>query len=330
MYLFPALCFEGIFTRRDGLSQEPTPPLGRRREERIPSARGLDVTTRRAKSSKSLTWILMNPVTIERRSVMTKLRGILAVLPGLLVLLAGPATAGDKIQQTFNVPAQFVANVQTTNCTAAPGPQVTLAGNLTVSPLNVGVIFSKMQNSSPQGSVEVAKMVVPANAPPTIAPEQSVVGVMSNNPYLWLQLTDDKGRALTSEIFLGRCDQGSFSPTINLMLPSSVTGSVAANSCTDTAGPIVTLSGQVETGAIHGKVIFRNSSDIGVGALKPSEASIDVLLLASGPAFQLPQDPAQAGTGGNPIVSTQFRQSDGSAIGAEQNLGRCTSIVNGK
>ena len=77
-------------------------------------------------------------------------------------------------------------------------------------------------------------------------------------------------------------------------------------------------------------MIFRNSTDLGVGALRPGEASIDVLLLASGPAFQLPQDPAQAGTGGNPIISTQFRQSDGSAIGVEQNLGRCTALVNGK
>src|SRR5262244_2731233 len=100
---------------------------------------------------------------------MTRTRGILALLgAGLLVLTTGEATAKDRIQQTIKVPAQFAATIQTSQCSAIPGPQVTLAGSLTVSPLDVHVIFSHlMQSNDPQASVDVAKTVIPANAPPT-------------------------------------------------------------------------------------------------------------------------------------------------------------------
>ena len=261
---------------------------------------------------------------------MTKVRSILTILPGLLVILAGPVAAREKIQQSLNVPAQFSASIQAAQCTSSPGPQITLAGSLMINPLNVGVIFSHVQGSGNQQGVEVAKMVIPPNAPPTAAPQQSVVGALSSNPFLWLQLTDAKGQALTSEVFLGRCDQGMFNPMINLSLPSTVTGTVSADSCDASTGPVVTLDGQLETSPIHAKVIFRSSNDLGVGALRPAESSIDVLILPQGPSFLLPQDQSLAGTGGNPIVSTQFKLGDGTAIGIEQNYGRCSTIVNVK
>src|SRR5262249_33769916 len=170
------------------------------------------------------------------------------------------------------------------------GPEIMLAGSLTVAPVNVGVIFSHFQGSGNQSGVEVAKMVIPPNAPPTAAPQQSVVGAMSSNPFLWLQLTDEKGKALTSEVFLGRCDQGTFNPMINLTLPATVSGTVAADSCDASTGPVVALDGQLETSPIHAKVIFRSSDQIGVGPLRPAESSIDVVILGQGPTFLLPQD----------------------------------------
>src|SRR4029450_5380386 len=130
----------------------------------------------------------------RRRNSMTRQRSILsimALLAAVLLVLTGEAAAKDRIQQTFDVPAQFTAMVQTSGCSATPGPQVTLAGSLVISPVDLDVIFSHPQHSGdPQSSVEVRKTVVPPNAPPTAAPQQSVVGPMGGNPFLWLQLTD--------------------------------------------------------------------------------------------------------------------------------------------
>ena len=188
---------------------------------------------------------------------MTRQRSILsivALLAAVLLVLTGEAAAKDRIQQTFDVPAQFAASIQTSGCTAAPGPQVTLAGSLAISPIDLDVIFSKPQKSGdPQSSVEVRKVVVPANAPPTAAPQQSVVGPMGGNPFLWIQLTDSKGRPLTSEVFLGRCDQGQFSPTIDLALRTEAIGQVSADSCDVSSGPVISLDGQLQTDAIHGR-----------------------------------------------------------------------------
>jgi hypothetical protein len=258
---------------------------------------------------------------------MTKPRHLLALAAAGLLVFTGEAVAKDQIHQTLDVPAQFAATIQTADCTAMPGPRVTLSGNLTLSPVDIDVIFSHvMHQPDPQSSVNVLKAVVPANTPPTAAPEQSVVGAMANNPFLWLQLYDSKGRPLTSEVFLGRCDQGTFTPTINLALPSESTASVSADSCDAATGPKVSLDGQFTTSPIVGKVIFRNSDQLGVGGPKPAEVSLNVLIVAAGPTFQLPES-AVAGTGGNPIISTQYRLSDGTAIGIEQNLGRCSAIV---
>ena len=259
---------------------------------------------------------------------MTRQRSTLALLVAVLLVLTGEAAANDRIQQSFAVPAQFTAMIQTTECNATPGPRVNLAGNLVISPVDLDVIFSHPQRSNdPQASVEVRRAVVPPNAPPTAAPQQSIVGPMGNNPFLWLQLTDSKGRALTSEVFLGRCDQGQFSPTIDLALQAQATGEVTAGSCDASTGPVVMLNGQLEMESIHGKVIFRSSNEVGIGGPRPPEAAIDVLILASGPTFLLPQDSAQAGTGGNPLISTQYRLGNGTTIGVEEKLGRCSAIV---
>jgi hypothetical protein len=278
--------------------------------------------TNRSRSNRFMT-------NTKRRNSMTRQRSILALLVAVLLVLTGEATAKDRIQQSFDVPAQFTATIQTSECTATPGPRVNLAGSLVISPVDIEVIFSHPQHmNDPQSSVEVRRAVVPPNAPPTAAPQQSIVGPMGNNPFLWLQLTDSKGRPLTSEVFLGRCDQGQFSPTVDLLLPTEAFADVSADSCNVSSGPVISLNGQMQTAPIHGKVIFRNSNEIGLGGPRPGEAAIDVVFMAAGPAFLLPQDSAQAGTGGNPLISTQYRLGTGVAIGIEEKLGRCSAIVN--
>jgi len=259
---------------------------------------------------------------------MTRQRYLAGAIVTALLATTGQAVAKDRIQQSIDIPAQFAATIQTMDCNATPGPRVTLEGSLSVAPLDLDVIFSHLIGApDPQSSVSVRKTVVPPNAPPTPAPQQAIVGAMGGNPFLWLQLTDSKGKPLTSEIFLGRCDQGQFQQTIEFSLPSETSAGVSATSCEESTGPVISLDGQIESSPVHGKVIFRNTDGVGIGGPKPNEVAIDVVLMSSGPKFQLPIDEVQAGTGGNPLISTQYRLGTGMSIGVEEKLGRCTALV---
>lgn len=255
---------------------------------------------------------------------MTRTRIALSLLAALPLALSVEAAPVKQVNQTFDLPATFAATIQTSACSTLPGPQVQLQGTLTPAPLDIDVIFSHVQGApDPQASVAVSRDVVPQDAP-VISPSQSVQSAMGGNPYLWLQLTDSKGRALTSEIFLGRCDEGTFSPTIELVVPSKALADVSATSCEVASGPVVGFDGQVEMSPLHANLIFRSSP---TSPNKP-QAEIELVILPTGPAFQFPQTDVQAGVGGNPLISTQFRLEGGAAIGNENSLGRCKAIEN--
>jgi len=49
-------------------------------------------------------------------------------------------------------------------------------------------------------------------------------------------------------------------------------------------------------------------------------------LIASNSFVQFPKQPVLGGVGGNPWISVQFLQGDGSAIGSEELLGRCVQL----
>lgn len=259
---------------------------------------------------------------------MNKPRSLLVGLAVVLIALTGQTVAKDRIQQTFEVPAQLMATIQSTDCSVTPGPKVTLQGNLTVSPIDIEVSFSHLIGAAdPQSEVTAKKAVVPANADPTTTPQQSITGAFGGDPYLWLQLTDPKGRPLTSEVFLGRCSEGQFQRTIQLSLPASAFADVSAGDCESSAGPVVALDGRLETSSLHGKVIFRSSNTVGGGGPRPAEAAIEMMILPTGPAFQLSPEVLQGGTGGNPLIGARYRLGSGVAIGNEERLGRCSAIV---
>ena len=240
------------------------------------------------------------------------------------VAFGSVAFAGSQYKQKLDLPAQFVASVQATACTTAPGPQVTIGGELNMSGLDVDMEFSNPQGE-PGGPVTVARAVVPPDQPMTVT-QQSVTGAVPNNPYIWLQLTDSKGKALTSEIFLGRCDEGQLSANIDFLIPGEALADVTATDCEATTGAAVALDGAVELTSLSGKLIFR--SDLATPGSKPADAAIELVVLPTSPSFAFPQEAVQAGVGGNPQVSAQLRRDNGEAIGPQKRFGRCSAIAN--
>src|SRR5262249_40743070 len=129
-------------------------------------------------------------------------KGILATaFAAGMLLVVGDLQAADQVHKDFTIPATFAATIATSACGASPGPQVTVQGTLTPVGLNAEVIFTTGAPGHEE-KTPVSQEVFPANQAIGI-PQQSVVGPVTENPFIWLQLTDEKGRPLTSEIFLG-------------------------------------------------------------------------------------------------------------------------------
>jgi hypothetical protein len=251
----------------------------------------------------------------------------LAVVTAIsLVGSLGDARAADQVRKNFDLPATLTATLEATACSGAPGPQVSLQGNLVLAGLNVEVVF---RNPGPQVGNEpivIEQAVVPPGQPHN-TPGQSIVGAVSNNPYMWLQILDSKGRSLTSEMFLGRCDQGTFTISPEFAVPAEATADVIASDCATPPGPSVILDGLTAIGPFSGKVIFRSALPENAPHGKINQSVSEIAIQPTAITYPFSTQPASAGSGENSLVSVQFRMQDGGPVGTEARLGRCTSLV---
>src|ERR1044072_6892814 len=128
---------------------------------------------------------------------------------------------------------------------------------------------------------------------------------VGGNPWISIQLVDTNGQALSGEVPLGRCVQGSFAPSIDFS--ASVVGQalVEALDCTNNPGPFINVSGSMSVSpGIKARIIFRNQR--APGAPHGAVAVADVSLLSNGFAFSSPKQPVLGGVGGNPWISVRF------------------------
>ena len=252
----------------------------------------------------------------------------LAVLVVASVLgIHGNALAADQIHRSFDLPAALSLSIQTTACAGTPGPQVSLQGDLTLTGLNASVIF---RNTGPQVSQEpfsVNQVIVPADQKVS-TPAQSITGGLGNNPYIWLQVADSKGRPLTGEIFLGRCDQGTFTPAVNIAVPADATGTIVASGCGGASGPTVTLDGGTELSPLMANLIFRSADPASTPKGKIDQVVNQAMIFPAGQSYPLPTQPIVANSAANPLVSMQFSLEGGATVGSEVRFGRCSTIAN--
>ena len=237
----------------------------------------------------------------------------------------GTAQAGDRIHREFDIPATLSASIQATACGGAPGPQVSVQADLTLSGLNAEVIFRNTGPKISQQPIVLEQVVVPPDQQVS-TPAQSIVGGIGSNPYIWLQILDAKGRPLTSEMFLGRCDQGTFTVTPNFAVPATAIADVTATSCGASQGPAVTLDGATEITGLTGRLIFRSSNAF-QPAGKTDQSVSELVIMPAGQSFAFPAQPVIGNSNTNPQVGVQFRQADGIAVGSEVRLGLCSSLT---
>lgn len=266
----------------------------------------------------------MNPnvITQVRRSF------ILGALAGLA--MAVPALAQKEVTKTFVMPVHVQAAVNMSGCENSPGPQITLDGSVKLGGVTVQLTFRNNVKGTHTYTAEksVDVVAVPAGGSLEI-PKQPVLGGVGGNPFIWVQMVDGNGGALSGEIFLGRCVQGPFK--IDASLPAQVVAAAefAALDCSNNPGPYITVEGGMGfTKGIKARFIFRNN-DNPVGGPHQADRFADVSIIPAGMTLQFPKQPVLGGVGGNPWIYASFEQGDGTAIGKEVLLGRCVQLAPG-
>lgn len=278
------------------------------------------------------------------RSVWTSL----AVLAGGLVVGAcsdrpladhahdplGPSPIGfagtpQTVTTDFQMPVLAAVSATTSGCSNAPGPWITLDGQLALGGLGVELIFRNNQKGTHEHTEESAVdvVVVPVGESVTI-PKQPVEGGVGGNPYIWIQFVDGNGAALTDEIFLGRCVQGFFDVSADFSSLASALANVTVEECSNSPGPVISLDGEMRVASgVDARIIFRNS-DNPVGGPHEAEEETDVriVIVPPGDTIQFPKQPVHGGVGGNPWIYAQFLQGNGDPIGDDTLIGRCVQL----
>jgi hypothetical protein len=254
------------------------------------------------------------------------------LIASLVIGLASafPAHAQKQVAKTFNMPVHVQAAIGLSGCENAPGPEITLDGNVELGGMIVEMIFrNNVKGTHTYTDESKTDVVVVPQGGSLEIPKQPVLGGVGGNPFIWIQLIDASGNALSDEIYLGRCVQGSFNVDANLPAQVAAVADFSALDCSNNTGPYITVEGNMGfTKGINARFIFRNN-DNPVGGPHEAIRYADVAIIPAGLTLQFPKQPVLGGVGGNPLIYTLFEQGDGTAIGNEVLLGRCVQLQPG-
>jgi hypothetical protein len=244
--------------------------------------------------------------------------------------LAWSAQAQVQVANSFTMPVGIKAAVALSGCNNSPGPQITLSGAVTLGGLKANMIF---RNNAIGTHTLVIQNVVAAVAVPAgdtiVIPKQPVLGGVGGNPWIWVQMMDDTDAPLTSQVFLGRCVQGPFNVDAAVSAEVTLAATFTATDCANNPGPYIYMDGAMNFAhGLKARFTFANA-DNPVGGPHEAVATTDVTLISRGFSVQFPKQPVLGGVGGNPWISVQFEQADGTAIGNEDLLGRCVQLARG-
>jgi len=219
------------------------------------------------------------------------------------------------------MPVHVTANINETGCDNSPGPQITLEGTIALGGLQVQLLFENNVKGTHQTVVTFEKTVelVPVGQE-IVIPKQPVLGGVGGNPYIWLQFYNANGD-LGAPIFLGRCVQG-LSIGQDFLNSALIASLVTASDCSNNPGPTITFSGGLNLSGLNARFIFSNN----VKGTHTAYATADVTIIPEGTSVQIPKQPVDGGSGGNPLIFIQFLQGDGTPIGDQLFLGRCVQI----
>ena len=248
-----------------------------------------------------------------------KLTSLLASIS--LALCTVSAQAQVTLTKKFDLPTQLNGVINTTDCNNNPGPFITLDGTLSLGGLQVQLIFKNNVKGTHTATVTYttnAQLI--AIGDEIVLPKQPPQGGVGGNPHIWIQFFNSSGN-LSDEIYLGRCVQGlSISP--ELLLAAIASADIDVFDCENHPGPFITIGGSLTLSGLNARFIFRNNFK----GTHEADVIREISLIADGSVVTIPKQPVQGGAGGNPLISVQFLQGDGTPIGQPVNLGRCVKL----
>jgi hypothetical protein len=265
---------------------------------------------------------------MTHRNVATPLFAALLALSMVVSLAGVPAAhALQTVSQPFAMPVRLDATVSEFNCQNATGPQITFEGAVVLSGLDIELIFRNNINKDVHTLAQDVDIVAEVRPGAQIViPKQPVLGGVGGNPFIWLQLIESNGAALTGEIFLGRCVQGPV--TASFYAQATAAAILGVLDCANNPGPLISVEGSLSIfPGVKARFIFRNN-DNPVGGPHEADALADLVVIPPGFTLQFPKQPAQGGVGGNPWISVQFLNG-GEPVGGEFLLGRCVQLLPG-
>jgi hypothetical protein len=234
-----------------------------------------------------------------------------------------------ELSRQFRMPVTMNVSMQATECTNSPGPQITLEGEMALAGLGLDMIFTNNVKGTHifDNATSIEAVAVPANQAVSI-PKQPVLGGVGGNPFIWLQLFDQNGLALTSEIYMGRCVQGLLQPGSQAFgLPVVATVRLETSECSNNPGPYITMDGDMVMSGLNAQLIFRNNDNpVGGPHSATDETRMNMVLLPPGLTEEFPKQPVLGGVGGNPYIWAQFLQDNGDTIGKKVLMGRCVQL----
>ncbi len=242
----------------------------------------------------------------------------------IAVGLAVPALlpAAQIITTKYSTPAQVLGKVTETGCNNTGGPEITLEGEIALGGIQVELIFQNNTKGTHTATALYGSNIVLVALGDTITiPKQPVQGGVGGNPHIWIQFHDGEGKNLTKELYLGRCVQGlEISPEFVSEIVSAA--EVSSLDCSNSGGPVINVGDTLTFSGLHARLIFRNN----LRGTHTAEDMRDVELIVKGSKTTIPKQPVQGGAGGNPIISVQFLDGAGDAIGKAVKLGRCNQL----
>jgi hypothetical protein len=265
----------------------------------------------------------------QRKEEHMKTQGIGNIVPAgaLIVALLGLSLptahcADQQVSAPLTMPVRVNGTVSMSDCDNARGPQVTLNANLVLGGLNVqGIFRNNVKGTHTHIEEYVTNAVLIQEGGSITLPKQPVLGGVGGNPFIWIQLLDGQRRALTPEIYLGRCVQGlgSIDPSLYMNVVATANASV---DCANSPGPFITIRGGLTLSGLNARFIFRNN-DNPVGGPHQATRTADVTLIPAGTIIRFPKQPVLGGVGGNPWMWIQFLDGAGDPASDELFIGRC-------
>ena len=244
---------------------------------------------------------------------------VVALVAAVLATATFPVSAQD-VSENLTLPLAVSLDATSADCSNNPGPWITFSGLVALGDVHVDLIFRNNVKGTHEAVVESTSHVSLSFDDQITIPKQPVQGGVGGNPHIWVQFVDASGKAVSDEIYLGRCVQGfDSSAEADLDLPAGVSLSVTGDGCTNNPGPTITLSGELAVSGLNALVIFRNNLKGTHEAIRESSATIEII--PSGMTVQIPKQPVLGGVGGNPRVSIVLSTEDDST--GEIYLGRC-------